>query len=67
MSKVDQRFQKLCSEILENGREHENKNRGVKRLQIPSYTFRHSFADGFPAISNKEIYWKGIVLVFKRR
>lgn len=61
MSKVDQSFQALCAEIFKNGREYENKNRGVKRLQIPSYTFRHSFADGFPAISNKEIYWKGIV------
>jgi len=61
MAKVDLEFQKLCKEILENGKEYENKNRGVKRLQIPSYTFRHSFEDGFPAITNKRLYWKGIV------
>lgn len=61
MSKVDQEYQKLSKEIIENGREYENKNRGVKRLQIPSYTFRHSFEDGFPAITNKKLYWKGIV------
>ena len=61
MSKIDNEFQKLCKEILENGKEYENKNRGVKRLQIPSYTFRHSFEDGFPAITNKKLYWKGVV------
>ena len=61
MSKVDLEFQKLCKKIVEEGKEYENKNRGVKRLQIPSYTFRHDFADGFPAITNKKLYWKGIV------
>lgn len=61
MSKIDQEFQKLCAKILNEGVEYENKNRGVKRLQIPSYTLRHSFEDGFPAITNKKLYWKGIV------
>jgi thymidylate synthase len=61
MSKVDLEFQKLCKTIVANGREYENKNRGVKRLQIPSYTFRHEFHNGFPAITNKKVYWKGIV------
>ena len=61
MAKVDQEYQKLSKMILEEGREYENKNRGVTRLQIPSYTFRHSFEDGFPAITNKKLYWKGIV------
>lgn len=61
MSKIDHTFQSLCRDILHNGREYENKNRGVKRLQIPSYTLRHSFSDGFPAITNKKLYWKGIV------
>jgi len=61
MSKVDQEFQKLCKKIVNEGKEYKNKNRGVKRLQIPSYTFRHDFNDGFPAITNKKLYWKGIV------
>lgn len=61
MSKVDIEFQKLCKKIVDEGKEYENKNRGVKRLQIPSYTFRHDFSDGFPAITNKKLYWKGIV------
>jgi len=61
MSKVDQEFQKLCKKIFNEGKVYENKNRGVKRLQIPSYTFRHDFKDGFPAITNKKLYWNGIV------
>ena len=61
MAKIDQEFQELCKKIQTEGKEYENKNRGVKRLQIPSYTFRHEFKDGFPAITNKKLYWKGIV------
>jgi len=61
MAEIDQEFTALCRKILNEGREYENKNRGVKRLQIPSYTFRHEFKDGFPAITNKKLYWKGIV------
>jgi thymidylate synthase len=61
MAHIDLEFQKLCKAILSEGREYENKNRGVKRLQIPSYTFRHDLSQGFPAITNKELYWKGIV------
>ena len=30
MAKVDLEFQKLCKEILENGKEYENKLRKVK-------------------------------------
>lgn len=61
MATIDKEFHALCNNILENGREYTDERRGVKRLQIPSYTFRHSFADGFPAITNKKLYWKGIV------
>lgn len=61
MSYIDQEFQKLCKKIVNEGREYEDLSRSVKRLQIPSYTFRHEFKDGFPAITNKKLYWKGIV------
>lgn len=61
MASIDKEFSELCKKILNEGKEYENKNRGVKRLQIPSYTFRHEFKNGFPAITNKKLYWKGIV------
>ncbi len=55
MAQIDVEYQDLCKKILSEGKEYENKNRGVKRLQIPSYTFRHSFENGFPVITNKGI------------
>jgi thymidylate synthase len=61
MANIDVEFNRLCETILNKGIEYNNIRRGVKRLQIPSYTFRHSFNDGFPAITSKKLYWKGIV------
>ena len=61
MAKIDETFQDLCGKILTEGKEYNNKNRGVKRLQIPSYTFRHDFADGFPALSLKKLPFKSVV------
>lgn len=61
MATIDKKFADICKKIFESGSEYENKRRGVKRLQIPSYTFRHDFKDGFPALTNKKLYWKGIV------
>ncbi len=61
MATIDIEFHKLCNEILTTGREYENKNRGVKRLQIPSYTFRHNLANGFPAITSKKLPFKTVV------
>ncbi len=61
MSKIDENFKSLCSDILANGRDYENKNRGVTRKQIPSHTFKHSFADGFPALSLKKLPFKSVI------
>lgn len=62
MAKIDFTFLSLCHAIKEHGREYDNKNRGVKRLQIPSFTLRHNLVtDGFPAITLKKLYWKGII------
>ena len=61
MATIDNEFAALCKKVCDEGKEYENKNRGVKRLQIPSYTFRHSFDDGFPALTNKSLYWSAIV------
>jgi len=62
MSKIDNSFQELYATIFTHGEEYNNKNRGVKRLQIPSYTLKHSlFNDGFPATSLRRLYWRGMV------
>lgn len=62
MAKIDQNYHKLLNEILCDGFRYEDPNRkGVYRVQIPSYTFKHKFSDGFPAITTKKLYWKGVV------
>lgn len=62
MARIDEEFQDLCKKIKSEGRKYTDERRSVERLQIPSYTFRHNIvADGFPAITNKKLYWKGII------
>lgn len=58
MAEVDVVFRKLCKEIKEEGRLYNNVNRGVKRLQIPSFDFKHNMSEGFPAITNKQLPFK---------
>ena len=62
MSKIDKSYHKLLSKILKEGYKYEDPNRkGVQRIEIPSYQIKHDFRDGFPAITTKKLYWKGIV------
>jgi len=37
MAKIDQEFQELCKKIQTEGKEYENKNRGVKRKNVEGY------------------------------
>jgi thymidylate synthase len=61
MSQIDYSFREMCESVFSYGQIYENKKRGVKRLQIPSYSFRHEFKDGFPALSLKKLEWEMVV------
>jgi thymidylate synthase len=62
MSVIDKTYHHLLQTILDDGFMYEDPNRkGINRIQIPSYTFKHDFKDGFPAITTKKLYWKGVV------
>jgi len=61
MAKIDKTFQDLYKLIFDEGRLYHNTRRDCTRLQIPSYTFRHEFKDGFPAITLKELQYKSVV------
>ena len=62
MAKIDGSYKQLLETILKDGFKYEDPNRkGVNRIQIPTYTFKHDFKDGFPAITTKDLYWKGVV------
>jgi thymidylate synthase len=62
MSVIDKNYHELLNKILKEGFRYEDPNRkDVFRLQIPHYTITHDFKDGFPAITTKQLYWKGVV------
>ena len=62
MAKIDHSFHNLIGTILAKGFRYEDSNRkGTYRIQIPSYEFVWNFKDGFPAITTKRLWWKGVV------
>jgi len=62
MSKIDKSYHNLLEKILQEGYTYEDPNRkGVNRLEIPYYTFRHEFKDGFPVITTKKLNYKSVV------
>lgn len=62
MSKIDKKYHKLLTEILDKGYRYEDPNRkNVFRKQISDYKIVHDFSDGFPALTTKALYWKGVV------
>jgi thymidylate synthase len=62
MAVIDKTYHRLLEKIMTDGYTYEDPNRkGVNRLEIPSYTFRHEFKDGFPAISTKKLHYKNVV------
>ena len=62
MSVIDKTYHQLLEKIMTDGYTYEDPNRkDVNRIEIPSYTFRHEFKDGFPAISTKKLHYKNVV------
>jgi len=62
LSNIDKNYHNLLDEILQKGYWYDDpKRRDVKRLEIPSYTFRHEFKDGFPAITTKKLNYHSVV------
>ena len=62
MARIDHTYHSLLEKILEEGYDYKDESRDVMCKQISSYEFRHNVRlDGFPAITTKKLYWKGIV------
>lgn len=62
MSKINETYSYLLGHILREGYKYPDPKRtGVERLEISSYTFKHEFKDGFPAISTKKLQYKQVV------
>lgn len=62
MAQVDKTYRKALIDILNYGYQYDDPNRKeVKRIEIPSFEFRHDFKDGFPAITTKQLFYNNVV------
>ena len=60
MNKLDLDYQSLLQDILNNGVEKKDRT-GTGTLSVFGRTIRHKMSDGFPLLTTKKIYFKGIV------
>jgi thymidylate synthase len=56
---MDLQYQSLLKDILENG--IKKKTRNGETLSVFGRQIRHRMSDGFPLLTTKKMYWKGIV------
>ena len=52
---------KLYKKILKEGYTYTDKSRDVKMTQLSSYQIEFDLTKGFPAVTTKKLYWKGVV------
>ena len=57
---IDKKYQELLQDILENGVEKKDRT-GTGTISIFGRQIRHKMSDGFPLLTTKKMYWKGIV------
>ena len=60
MNKLDKQYIDLLKTILEHGIEKKDRT-GTGTKSIFGYTIRHNMKDGFPLLTTKKMYWKGIM------
>jgi thymidylate synthase len=61
MNKLDKEYQMLLEYILGNGVEKKDRT-GTGTLSVFGRQIRHSMKDGFPLLTTKKMYFKGIVV-----
>lgn len=61
MAKIDEQYIGMIRKILKEGEVYRDTSRDCMRLQVPSYTLRHNFKNGFPAITSKKLAWKQVI------
>jgi thymidylate synthase len=60
MNNLDRQYQTLLRTIVEHGVNKEDRT-GTGTRSIFGYTIRHNMTDGFPLLTTKKMYFKGIV------
>lgn len=60
MKHLDEKYQDILLDILNNGVEKEDRT-GTGTLSVFGKQFRHNMADGFPLLTTKKMAWKTMV------
>ena len=61
MNNLDKQYQELLQDILDNGVEKKDRT-GTGTLSVFGRQIRHKMSEGFPLLTTKKMYWKGIVV-----
>lgn len=62
MAKVDFKYSNLLQKIISTGYKYEDPNRkGTYRHEIAHHILDIGLTNGFPAITTKKLFWKGVV------
>jgi thymidylate synthase len=59
MNTLDKQYQELLFDIIENGVDKDTRN--GKTRSVFGKQIRHKMKEGFPLLTTKKMYWKGIV------
>jgi thymidylate synthase len=59
MNQLDRQYQDLLQDIMHNGVEKNTRN--GKTVSIFGHQIRHQMSEGFPLLTTKKMYWRGIV------
>lgn len=60
MNKLDKDYQELLKDILKNGYEKKDRT-GTGTVSVFGRTIRHKMSDGFPLLTTKKMFTKGII------
>ena len=60
MNTLDKKYQELLQDILDNGIKKSDRT-GTGTISVFGRQIRHKMSEGFPLLTTKKMYWKGIV------
>lgn len=60
MNSLDKQYQALLQDVLDNGTVKDDRT-GTGTISVFGRTIRHNMKGGFPLLTTKKMYWKGIV------
>jgi thymidylate synthase len=60
MNNLDKQYQALLQDILDNGVKKQDRT-GTGTISVFGRQIRHKMSDGFPLLTTKKVFWKGVV------